>query len=223
MRDTEHPRESGQLLIPCGRAKAACRSSRVSTRRHSVLPPRLRGPDGKPRCRWCGDKLPKGRRSWCSDECVHDYKIRSSPDYARRFVKKRDHGICTECGLDCDAAKAEFLRRAYDQKQSLWKMGFEGRLQITRLMKLPDRFARVYDVTWWNADHIVPVAEGGGECGLDNLRTLCLECHHNATKALHERLRRQRAVGASSTASTPISTPFGGSRSGLAGDGRSDV
>lgn len=25
----------------------------------------------------------------------------------------------------------------------------------------------------WQADHIVPVIEGGGECDLDNMRTLC--------------------------------------------------
>ncbi len=25
----------------------------------------------------------------------------------------------------------------------------------------------------WEVDHVVPVVEGGGECGLDNLRTLC--------------------------------------------------
>ena len=29
----------------------------------------------------------------------------------------------------------------------------------------------------WDADHIRPVAEGGGQCDLDNLRTLCLLCH----------------------------------------------
>jgi 5-methylcytosine-specific restriction endonuclease McrA len=41
----------------------------------------------------------------------------------------------------------------------------------------------------WDADHIVPVAEGGGECDLDNLRTLCLLCHREATRQLRERLR----------------------------------
>ena len=30
---------------------------------------------------------------------------------------------------------------------------------------------------FWQADHIVPVAEGGGECSLANLRTLCTPCH----------------------------------------------
>lgn len=29
----------------------------------------------------------------------------------------------------------------------------------------------------WNADHIIPVYNGGGQCQLDNLRTLCVTCH----------------------------------------------
>lgn len=39
----------------------------------------------------------------------------------------------------------------------------------------------------WEADHILPVVEGGGECTLDNLRTLCHPCHKKETKALAER------------------------------------
>jgi 5-methylcytosine-specific restriction endonuclease McrA len=34
----------------------------------------------------------------------------------------------------------------------------------------------------------VPVAEGGGECDLDNMRTLCLECHRKVTAELRARL-----------------------------------
>ncbi|WP_260473131.1 HNH endonuclease signature motif containing protein [Edaphobacter aggregans] len=41
----------------------------------------------------------------------------------------------------------------------------------------------------WDADHILPVAEGGGQCDLDNIRTLCLLCHREATAQLRLRLR----------------------------------
>ena len=41
----------------------------------------------------------------------------------------------------------------------------------------------------WDADHIVPVVEGGGECDLSNIRTLCLLCHREVTAALRERRR----------------------------------
>jgi 5-methylcytosine-specific restriction protein A len=46
----------------------------------------------------------------------------------------------------------------------------------------------------WDADHILPVAEGGGECDLDNIRTLCLRCHRSVTKQLRERIRRAKVA-----------------------------
>lgn len=45
----------------------------------------------------------------------------------------------------------------------------------------------------WQADHIIPVVEGGGECTLDNLRTLCTGCHKSATADLAARRARQRS------------------------------
>jgi len=48
-----------------------------------------------------------------------------------------------------------------------------------------------YDVSW-QADHIVPVCEGGGECGLDGLRTLCRKCHNRETAALAARRAAKR-------------------------------
>ena len=49
----------------------------------------------------------------------------------------------------------------------------------------------------WEADHIVPVADGGGECGLENYRLLCRGCHVKVTLAW----RAQRAAAASTTRS----------------------
>ena len=46
----------------------------------------------------------------------------------------------------------------------------------------------------WDADHIVPVVEGGGECELENLRTLCLRCHRVETLRLRERLRQAKVA-----------------------------
>lgn len=40
----------------------------------------------------------------------------------------------------------------------------------------------------WEADHIVPLAEGGRH-HLDNIRTLCRACHKAETAALRQRLR----------------------------------
>ena len=40
----------------------------------------------------------------------------------------------------------------------------------------------------WQADHIIPVVEGGGECDLTNIQTLCTACHKGATAELRKRL-----------------------------------
>jgi 5-methylcytosine-specific restriction enzyme A len=48
---------------------------------------------------------------------------------------------------------------------------------------------RVSRRSLWDADHILPVAEGGGECDLGNLRTLCLICHREQTLLLQKRLK----------------------------------
>jgi len=41
----------------------------------------------------------------------------------------------------------------------------------------------------WEADHIIAVVEGEGECDLENIQTLCLRCHCKKTKQLRERRR----------------------------------
>jgi hypothetical protein len=51
----------------------------------------------------------------------------------------------------------------------------------------------------WHMDHILPVIEGGGGCGLDNLRTLCVPCHNIETAAL----ARRRAAARRAAESTP--------------------
>lgn len=34
----------------------------------------------------------------------------------------------------------------------------------------------------WQADHILPVAYGGGACQINNLQTLCIQCHNEKTQ-----------------------------------------
>lgn len=44
----------------------------------------------------------------------------------------------------------------------------------------------------WEADHIVAIADGGGECDLDNVATLCLRCHSIKSAELRKRLLEER-------------------------------
>ena len=65
-------------------------------------------------------------------------------------------------------------------------------------LKLLDRWGlkRVNRKTLWDADHIIPVVDGGGECDLENIRTLCLICHRAETSKLLRRLRPANAAKA---------------------------
>ena len=40
--------------------------------------------------------------------------------------------------------------------------------------------------SWWEADHILAVVEGG-DSNLENVRTLCIACHKRVTRGLRER------------------------------------
>lgn len=57
---------------------------------------------GKRICAWCHKELPKRRQSWCSDECLREYRITTDWGYTRSEVWKRDKGICRMCGINLD-------------------------------------------------------------------------------------------------------------------------
>jgi 5-methylcytosine-specific restriction endonuclease McrA len=133
-----------------------------------------KGPYGRHLCRWCSLEVPQGRVTFCSAWCVEEWRLRSDPGYLREKVLERDRGICAGCGIDCLDAQRQLkrLRGAPRLKASLdWGLGPGSRKSL------------------WDADHIVPVVEGGGECDLENLRTLCLKCHRAATAELRKRRR----------------------------------
>ena len=138
-----------------------------------------RGPNGRGLCRWCSLEVPRGRFTFCSEYCVHEWKLRTQPAYLREQVFDRDGGICALCGVNTVAAarRLRYSRRAC-RTALLAHWGLKGRTRKTL----------------WDADHIVPVAEGGGECDLDNLRTLCLRCHRQATMELRQRIRKAKHV-----------------------------
>ena len=124
------------------------------------------------------------RRTFFSDKCVHEWKLRSDPGYLREVVQQRDKGICAECGRDCEALYCE-LRNI--QKTKDYRACREAIALLNQEGFSLDGYS-IQRGRLWQADHIVPVAEGGGECGLDNIRTLCTPCHKKATAALRKRM-----------------------------------
>jgi 5-methylcytosine-specific restriction protein A len=124
-------------------------------------------------CRWCGIEVPLSRRTFCSPDCVHEWMLRTDPGYLREQVFARDRGVCALCGID-----TEGLRKGFR------KLDYRARRQFLKEWKLKENWRR----SLWDADHSIPVAEGGGECDLANMRTLCLKCHRAATSELRKRL-----------------------------------
>lgn len=131
------------------------------------------GPNGRPLCRRCSAEIRKGsgRRTFCSEECVVEWKVRTQPEFAAELVHARDKGVCSTCSRDCDA---------------LYR-----KIRITKHARRPRRMAELglppYLLRrrrYWEVDHVKPVVEGGGSCGLENLRTLCWECHRKVTREL---------------------------------------
>jgi 5-methylcytosine-specific restriction protein A len=140
---------------------------------------------GEPICRWCRGRVDLPRRTFCSDSCVHEWKIRSSPWYVRQQIRKRDKGICQICGFNVVKAHREWTRSKPPA--------------ANRLARRAWRAARPR----WEADHIVPVADGGGECGLENYRLLCRPCHVAITLAW----RAQKSARTSEPPATPSREP----------------
>jgi 5-methylcytosine-specific restriction protein A len=136
-------------------------------------------------CRWCGRQVPRPRR-FCDDpQCKVEVRIRAEPRFARSRVGRRDRGVCAICG--CDTLKLFRIFR-HAQRDS----GSAGLVPLWRELGFHGHWGQCGDR--WQCDHIVPVVEGGGGCGLDNLRTLCSPCHKAATAALARRRAEQRAL-----------------------------
>jgi 5-methylcytosine-specific restriction protein A len=125
----------------------------------------MRGP-----CRWCKGEVGGRRRTFCSDACVHEWRLRSSGSYLRDCVLARDHGICAICRIDTIALRRRILRLPFGRRVIEMRA-----LKIVKGRK-----------SWWEADHIVAVVEGG-DSNLDNIRTLCTLCHRRVTAELRTR------------------------------------
>ncbi len=89
----------------------------------------------------------------------------------RSEVFKRDRGVCSECRFDTQRLRVELNSLTEDER----------RIRCAAL-DLPLHRGMERTSSLWDADHVVPVSEGGGQCGLDNIATLCLPCHAVKTR-----------------------------------------
>ena len=150
---------------------------------------------------WGGGPIAAPRRTFCCDECVHFHTLRTSGRAVRAALLVRDGGVCALCGVDAGAAhkgaaaavaeavrswdsaavpkrtKAEAARTALGLHLGIAAPVFAPHARIGTSTRYP----RPSKGSFWQADHIVAVSEGGGSCGLSNFRTLCVPCHAAVT------------------------------------------
>ena len=140
----------------------------------SALP---KNADGFTQCRWCCHSVKPPRKTFCSKECVHQHRIRTNPRYMKECVYRRDNAICALCNQDTK----KIAREAKSYKASKnWKKYYEL-LEKNSIPPKRKLWLRGFGGGFWDADHILAVHDGGGSCGLDNIRTLCIACHKQNT------------------------------------------
>ena len=182
-----------------------------------------KGPNGRALCRQCSTEVKAPRRTFCSSKCVELWTLRTGSGMAR-FIKKRDRGVCALCGLDCEALKRQLRKilKALEPARPLypgaadyqddgtltpeWKTRWAAHEAQRKNARAAMKSAALefksehgippHRTRFWDTDHIVPVAEGGGDCDGSNLRCLCIPCHHKITQEFMARRRASRDSGA---------------------------
>jgi len=131
-------------------------------------PSRLpRGPNGRALCRWCRGEVPPGKRTFCGGTRAwvntHDEVTRIGEGCIHEHCLRSNPGYARICVWIRDRGKCALCPARCG--------GLRGP---------------------WENDHVVPVAEGGGLCGLDGFRSLCRPCHRRVTGELRARLAAAR-------------------------------
>lgn len=139
-------------------------------------------------CRFCLNPVAPPRKTFCSGECVHNWKIRNNSTYLRQHIYERDLGKCAECATDTRYLKIEYedlVHRLRKVASNLEKQPEYVAWLLSRKMTHKEA-----QKSFWHADHIIAVFQGGADGGMDNIQTLCVKCHKIRT-ASQRKLRKK--------------------------------
>ncbi len=155
----------------------------MSTKRRSSIKTSNKEIRGLGICRFCKQSVSPPRKTFCSPECVHEWRLRSDTKYLREHLYERDLGICALCNEDTRYTKidVENLKRVFRLTND--------DSELLRFLKSKNITIKESHKSLWHADHILPVSLGGGETGLSNIRTLCVSCHKSVTKKMYVQKR----------------------------------
>lgn len=145
------------------------------------------------RCTWCGGAVGRGRRLWCGQWCVQEFSLLCSWPFIRQRVEGRDQGVCAACGLDTGLLRRMWRRAC--RPSGNWTPNGRHHSSLDEKEAVRDYLRSIgfRDPvrSFWDADHIQPVCEGGLN-DMANLRTLCVPCHRAETKRLSARRAARR-------------------------------
>ncbi|XP_075843902.1 DNA annealing helicase and endonuclease ZRANB3 isoform X3 [Microtus pennsylvanicus] len=141
--------------------------------------------EGRPLCLRCQHPTcqpEQGSSAWdsrfCSLECQEEFWIRSNNSYLRAQVFAAEHGVCQLCGVNAQELFLRVRDAPKSQRKSLLDAAWTEKLPLEQLNEM---LRNPGEGHFWQVDHIKPVYEGGGQCSLDNLQTLCTVCHRERT------------------------------------------
>ena len=132
---------------------------------------------------------------YCSRECFDIDSQTKSASKLRRALYERERGVCRLCGWDASACvkRIAVMRSRAKRREAILEdcpaFGEKGgKALLDRLVMT------AWEGSAWHFDHVVAVYEGGGECTVDNGRTLCVLCHkkHSASQKKRWAAERQK-------------------------------
>jgi hypothetical protein len=120
----------------------------------------------------------------------HGRFLRSMEARPLRSALGRTSGQCTWCGGQVTAPRRLWCSEACVEA---WRLRCSPG-HIRRAVQRRDGgvCAVCKRKNYTEADHIIPVVEGGGLCDLSGYRSLCRACHQDATAGLAARRGRRR-------------------------------
>ncbi|XP_070546438.1 DNA annealing helicase and endonuclease ZRANB3-like [Ptychodera flava] len=174
--------------------------------------------EGRPLCLYCDQpcKVDQSKPStsnkntdwdtrYCSEKCKEDHYVRAKGGYVREQLSEIEHGKCQICGLDAHDLYLSVKSRPKKERKEF--------LSGTKFSKLPTKILNTIidkpsEGKFWQADHIVPVADGGGLCSLENFRTLCTVCHRSITDVQAKQRNKEKKIQARRSAGFADITTF---------------
>ncbi|MCO5601803.1 hypothetical protein L7F22_055928 [Adiantum nelumboides] len=125
---------------------------------------------------------------FCRQECYEQFRIKTSQGYIRQELFALEKGVCALCKLDCHALVEKIRPLPHDQRRKhILRQAPQFKDNHRLLEKL---VSDAKEGNAWHADHIVAVHQGGGECTLHNMRTLCVICHAKVTIEQNRKRRK---------------------------------